>query len=446
MREVHTYYSDRYVIAQTGDYAFSYKDESLWWSDDGGETWINEYVWGLTMTTNLNPIPEFDKYVTFAWIFQDGTLLFGTYAELWRSTDKLQTLSQITPTGYTLHTPIAASRPGAYYQPLNYDNLQVMNETEMLVWGNYGNTPKAGAVPTVIWYTRDKGATVKKAFEFGQNPYMSDTGAQSGQHGGNLLGDASESLLTRHIHSCVFDGVDSWYILTGDQSPRDNEAETVEEIHITKLTHNFIADTFSNVVIHSDSNSGETSRYKAAGGNIINGYLYFVSDATSALAGGTEVGVFRCLLADIGDTAKHERLLDFTPDMGGAAYQVIDMKIDPHTGFMIMCIVGGKVAIAWNFGEDGTYRMLNLKHSTDHVKIYPKNANGYFKVDTAYTWEAQTPSLFIKEVREDDGKVIPKNGQGSIVVTDTETDVTVEDKEGNANTVNVQVSVTLGYN
>src|SRR5690606_31092209 len=110
---------DRNVIATRDDWQFSTDGTDLYWSNDRGETWINQYEWG-TQFTGGEPVR--DKYINMAHIFSDGTLIFACSSLLFRSTDQLQTVDSIEAvdddgvTPYPIHTPANASYPGAYFQ------------------------------------------------------------------------------------------------------------------------------------------------------------------------------------------------------------------------------------------------------------------------------------------------------------------------------------------
>ncbi|MEO8962727.1 MAG: hypothetical protein ABI325_12655 [Ginsengibacter sp.] len=94
--------------------------------------------------------------------------------------------------------------------------IWIINGHEMLVWGNYPNV-LGGAAPQNIYYSTDKGKTVKIDYSYGQNPYFTDNGLPGGGQGGNLLGDPDNPVICGHIHSVAYIPVeDAFYACTGD--------------------------------------------------------------------------------------------------------------------------------------------------------------------------------------------------------------------------------------
>lgn len=381
-----TYERGMFVLATRGAYQFGTDNTYLYWSDDAGQTWINQYNWGTQQNLAL---PVYNKAVDMAYIFSDGTVLFSTGALLWRSTDKLLNISAVTAyeadgvTPYTIHTPANAARPGCYFAAYSCAKVhEQVNGQDIFVWGNYGNNTDAvmGAAPINVWYTIDKGVTVKTLYTFGQNPNKRDDGSAGGGVTGTLLGDAGNPLYTRHVHTvCRRPGTNDWYTATGDT--------TLTEIHWLKHTYDPDLDTWSttNVLINQTPNKWFVSDMMfPAGGD--GSEIYWVSDPTTA----GERGLFKCTVANIGVSATSVK------DFGAIIPAILYVK---SSGKTVVAFVGSQVTTSDDFcatQTDTTVVDAGAADSNRIINIHPPDARGYIKLTLGGFWFLPRKTIFIK--------------------------------------------------
>lgn len=298
------YETSMYVLATNGNYQFARDNRFLYFSDDRGATWKNRYDWG-TMYQSTGDTFIYNKYPHFAYVFSDGTVLFATAAKVYRSTDQIATVTEVTNildtngSPFTFHTPNTASRPGNYFKmPVaGITSHMNVNGVEMIAWINYTNQSYLnGASPVVCWYTIDKGATIKAFYKFGQNPQARDNGAQGGSPTGTLLGDAGNSVVCWHGHGIQQrQGTNEFYFGTGDYDP--DRVGFSEEVHDFKCVYDSNADTWT---VTKLTDSDENSRYKISAIVATSDNIYWGSDATgtSNPVPSSEFGVFKASYSD----------------------------------------------------------------------------------------------------------------------------------------------------
>jgi hypothetical protein len=102
------------------------------------------------------------------------------------------------------------------------------------VFGTYTNST-GGASPVMLYYSKDFGVTWRVFYTFGQSPRHTDTGTDAGGEGGNLLGSATNPLLTRHIHDVSYS---NGYFYAGS-------GDALGEMHILKCLYNYETDTWT---------------------------------------------------------------------------------------------------------------------------------------------------------------------------------------------------------
>lgn len=298
------YYSSLNIIATRGAYQLASDNVYLFFSDNYGKTWKNRVNWGTQYTSS----PVYNRFVDFAYIFSDGTLIFACSNTMYRSTDQLAT----TPTAVTdiqnpdgssfvFHTPSNATRPGNYFKmPIAGQTNHVnINGVEMLVWNNYCNQSYLnGAAPVTCWYTVNNGETIKAFYRFGQNTNFRDNGTQGGGTSGTLLGDAGNAIITHHGHGIHWqEGTNDFYFGTGDYDTRLSPYGN--EIHVFRATYDTDLDEWT--VTRIISNVLENNRFKLSGILSDGDNLYFGSDATATFAAvpTSEHGVFITNTSDI---------------------------------------------------------------------------------------------------------------------------------------------------
>ena len=281
------------IIAQTDNYKLaSYGAEDiLYMSDDCGLTWAYSKAFigvaGIRM----------------AYIFKNGSVLIGTNVNtLYSSQDFLTTLNEITVyeadgvTPMEFHTPVNPLYPG-YYFGMMVAESGIINDTEILLWGNYWTQGEAvGINPRNMYYTIDGGITVKVAYKFGQVTSLTDVGTSGADHGGNPMGDVSNSVICKHVHSIYFNEYDSkFYIQTGDGFNKDNF-----------MTAEYNSEDDSWTVVNHIMNETDYF-FRAAGIRFYNG-----GNAVLWTSDGTNGGIIRTTIDKLFSTnlADHEYLLE----------------------------------------------------------------------------------------------------------------------------------------
>lgn len=378
------------VLATRDNYQFATDGSDLLWSNDGGETWINDYEWGTQFSGG---IPVYDKYIDFAYIFSDGTVLFACGALLFRSDDQLLTVDSVTAyqsdgvTPYAIHTPAESTMPGSYFQAFALDARHY--EDDVLLWVNYCNVVPMGAAPINVWYTSDKGLTVKSVYTFGQNPNYRDDGTDDGGATGTLLGDAGNALITRHGHGVARnpDNLNEWYITTGDEDDDD-------EIHWLQLTRDPQDETFTADVVIEDA--VQNNKFKAGAISIHNGHIYWSVDANGGVVPETDANIFRAQLSDIEGTVEHLLYYDdgktpasiFSHDTGKLIFAFGDAD----------AALQNKLLIYENYGRGASkiYTIVGSGASNLLRKFYPANSEGYVKVNVGGINQNITKTLFVK--------------------------------------------------
>lgn len=317
------------VLATRGDYVLSSDGTNLLFSEDGGKTYPNTNAWG-TQDGAGNPDPIYNKKVDFAHIFDDGTIIFSCSSVMYRSTNKLSTISPVTVyeadgvTPYTIHTPADSTLPGNYFQSVSKDSeVQYLEDgtTEILLFSNYTNTV-LGASPINVWYTIDKGATIRSLYEFGQNGNYKDDGTANGGTTGTSLGDAGNSTIARHTHGTFRrPGTNEWYTVTGD-------ATAGGEVNWIKHVYDEGTDEFTNSVFLAALSGAQ--RYKVVGLAFdTNDNVYWVSDANDGAIATSELGIFKASMSDVQGTS--ERIYDPNSIYGGSRTDATDIKIVGNT-------------------------------------------------------------------------------------------------------------------
>lgn len=373
----------RYIDSQRGNKAFAYAEGKVFLSEDNGLTWPHSLAF-----------PE-DQRITFSHILKNGNILFATGAKLYLSTDNLKTYRQIMVkardgSDYLPHTPQKADLSGWYFHTLPGIVSWDVHGAEMMVWGNYCNV-MGGATPVNIYYSTDSGQTVKIAYSFGQNPNFRDNGSQGGGTTGTLLGDASNPVLCRHVHTVAYNPVeDAFYACTGDL-----DRGSGHECHWLRGTYDAKKDEWQwKILISTNSNS----RYKSGGITFVDGQVYWISDANGK---GNEVngrmeydrGIFRCAPADITNPEKHTLL--YNPQVESGAMIIQDGVIMASHCAPASPLATGFI-ISTDMGKTWTQYDLKEFGKRSPVRFHEKNSEGWFRVDLRSGWISQTEVLFIK--------------------------------------------------
>lgn len=316
--------------------------------------------------------------ITFSYIFSNGNVLFATNKnELWFSSNGLVTLTQkylknANGTNFVYHTPVNPLYPGIYFNPLCYLEPTYQNGVEMLVFGNYSMyiMPQMhGAVPSLIYYTIDKGETLKVAYRFGANTWSNsyDDGTAAGGASGNQLGDLSNPVRIVHIHHIEKDPyTNDWWCSCGEGGT------------LLKGAYNMTGDSWTWTRILNEP----TMFYRCGGMYFDATNYYFFSDET-ADNGDLWTGVWKGL---------RTKLTDYT---GFTRIHATGVPLAPST------VIGGKIfAGHFNTGLEMTVSLDSGSTWNTYTSI--PAGNGFFtmmkQLDsqgkmlvTPYNWWTETP-------------------------------------------------------
>lgn len=364
-----------YIDSQRDNKAFGFDDGKIYLSEDNGRTW--PHTAGFAETENI----------TFSVILKNGNILFATRERLFLSTDNLKTHREIVVkardgSDYRPHTPVDPALPGWYFHSLDGEHCFDVGGREMLVWGNYCNV-LGGAVPVNIYYSTDGGQTVKIAYSFGRNPKFQQKGATPE----TFLGDASNPLIARHVHSVNYNPVENaFYACTGDiDRGFGNECHWLRGIYDPRMD---AWDWKVLVSVNSDS------RFKSGGINFVDNRLFWAADANGPKVGAEhDRGIFTCAPADLADTSKHTML--FNPKFESANLLIQDgVMLATH------CAPAStyKCGVIWSPDMGKTWEQYDLAEfgARSGCRIQRKNSDGWFRLDLRKGWIERAEVLFIK--------------------------------------------------
>jgi len=368
--------SSFYIDSQRGKKAFGFSDNTVFLSKDNSHNWYRKSGF------------QDGKNITFSHIFGNGNILFATKAKIFLSTDNLKSYREITVknqdgTDYKLHTPQNPDNPGWYFHTLSGIDSWRIGGKEILVWGNYCNVI-GGATPVNIYYSTDNGETIKVAYTFGQNPYFRDNGSPGGGSTGTLLGDPSNPVIARHIHTVTYNPAENaFYACTGD-----GDRPKGFECHWLRGTYDIVKDKWDwKVILTRNLNS----RYKAGGISFVDGKAYWISDANGPEP--YDRGIFCCDPADIPYPEKHTMLFNPKYESGTMIIQdgiILATHIAVASPFTLGIIISPDMGKTW-----AEYDLKEFGPRSPS-RIHPKNAEGWFRMDLRTGWIDRTDMLFLK--------------------------------------------------
>lgn len=251
-------------VASSGDNLVKLEDGTLYLSRDLGKSY--------TESISINGLGT----INFIHIYEDGSLFLADPLNAYYSHD-----------WKILHESIVLDVHGNPYVPATQDNFstyhftslpQIVEGVELVCWGAYAHSlPHKN-----IWYTSDKGETVKSCFEFGVS----------------IPNNRTSTISTRHIHNVDFNPKDeTFWVQTGDEP-------TETDSHWIRGKYSVIEDGWVWDVIGSGDN------YKTANMIFYNDYIYYSWD----LAWG---GVARVLYDEAHLPEKHEVVFNTQNDCLG---------------------------------------------------------------------------------------------------------------------------------
>lgn len=390
--------SNLYIDSQRGKKAFAFSDNTIYLSKNNSHDWYRKL-----------DFPDADN-ITFSHIFKNGNILFATNSRIFLSKDNLKSYKEITVkdkngNDYKPHTPQNPDYPGWYFHSLSGLDSWEIGGKEMLVWGNYCNVI-GGAAPVNIYYSTDYGETIKIAYSFGQNPFYRDDGTNRGWGiTGTLLGDPSNPVVCRHIHSVAYNpDENAFYACTGDEDyhrlmrsaglktddslTADEDHPNGYECHWLRGTYDLANDKWDWKVLLTRSLN---TRYKCGGISFVDGKVYWISDANGPEP--YDRGIFCCDPADIPYPEKHTLLFDPKYESGTMIIQdgvILATQIAVASPFTLGIIISpdmGKTWYEYDLKEFGP---------RSPSRIHPKNAEGWFRMDLRTGWIDRKDMLFIK--------------------------------------------------
>lgn len=222
------------LVASSGDYLVKLEDNALHLSRNLGED--------FTESVSIDGIGT----INFIHLFEDGSLFLCDPVKAYYSKD-----------WGILHESTVLDIHGEPYVPAEQDNFsrykitslpQIVDGVELLCWGAYAHTlPQKN-----IWYTSDKGVTVKSCFEFGVS----------------VPNNRTTPISTRHIHNVDFNPNDeTFWAQTGDEP-------TERDSHWIQGKYDVLEDEWVWDVIGSGDN------YKTSNMIFYNDYMYYAWDIT----------------------------------------------------------------------------------------------------------------------------------------------------------------------
>jgi len=345
------------IHSQLGSQKFASTYDSIYYSDNNGDTWMSRTFSGA-------------KNIEFAQIFSNGNVIFADKTKIYNWPIKTSDPTEIVPkdasgNDYIVHTPVNVIFPGNYYSRINVGPIVNDGVNEMIITGNYSNFNN-GACPINIYEIIDDG-TVNVIYQFGQNPYYTDNGTNTGGTGGNLLGDSSNTLIARHVHTVAYDDISNkWYVTTGDQ----DRGIDGTEVHVMEG----IKDTETGIWTWSEGiASTENTRFKMCGLNIINGVAFWGSDSTG---NSDELGIYKSNIEDLYDTNKHTKLYD-------SDSTIVDVSII-GTKLIATPEADNYIIVSQDLINFEKLLLDKIPGPCSFILIQSQDVNGFFELKMAY--------------------------------------------------------------
>ena len=362
LNEYNNYYSLALVDYKESDYTIiqdQVGDQAFACSSDGYIHYTNNNR--LTWTSRAFSTAG---VVQMAHVFANGNVIFADHTKIYLWTNKSAAPTELTPefadgTPITIHTPVNASYPGTYYKNLTQVVIRTIGSREMIVWGNYAST-YYGASPVYMFHAFDDGV-VKIDYQFGQNAKWTDNGgaASAPQEGGNLLGDASNSTVARHVHCYQYDPATGYYYFTtGDAYYTGGDTN---EIFWYRGTYDEGTDVLTWTKFATGANN--SSHYKAVGLHIKDGYFYWGADIT--------VGeVLKCAVADILTISSHAQL--YNTGIATGLFPIDGNMLTAFTTELNKLYCSNNLGATWN-----VVLLSELSAAGRHHRALRKDSDGF---------------------------------------------------------------------
>ena len=284
---------------------------------------------GKTWTQMPNILGDIVSY----HFFSDGTIMLCSPTKVYWTDDYL-TLNESNVYDHNGSVFVPTTRH--FFMMQTGDSIMYVGDQEIFVWGDYTVSGR-----TRIWYSLDRGRTIKCAALFGTTVM---DGAVRG---------------VRHVHRVYFRKKDeTFYIATGDLGA---------ECMIIKAKYNVSADTWAwNVLARG-------IEYKF--GNIImdDYFAYMVTDYTDpSLA--DKKGIYRVPIADIGDITKYRMIYNAKASEWGSI-SLVSLLMDKNGNKVILPDYLG-AGFVWVAREGLDFKKISISPSVLLAYTIGENYNG----------------------------------------------------------------------
>jgi len=353
--------SDNPLLHLSGNNVFTFNPEQ------------NLLLYSVDSGINYNRLEFPDaKHINMFHIFKNGTLMFATRTKIYKSTDNLLTISEITVkdtdgSDYAFHTPEDAKYPGLYFiNTMCFTSVDIDGD-EIYVFGNYTNSVYLNGVAPANLYYSINGEGVKLAYKFGRNGYYRDDGTEDGNSAGvgNVIGDIDNTVMSRHTHAVTYNpDLNKWYMCSGDFHRTE-----FEEIHWFEGTYNPTTDVWSWSVI---LDALPATRYKSGSLVYHNGYIYFTDDSVTS----AEHGLYKTLPEDIETYANHVKICSFD----NTAAQMFINESNELIGKSAIEGVNGFVFTSKNLTDVNVSLIDNLPANYKMLGKLDVGGGGYYKL------------------------------------------------------------------
>jgi len=339
-------FSNLHIDAQKNGKAIATAGDYLYFSDDGGETFVQkskfEHIW---------------EELNMSWIFDNGNIVFATHQKIYKSTDNLDSYSEITVKDTEGNTISLDEGGGPKFRIFNPPNPAYRNDREEIVFGNYTNQGTYSAVN--IYHLLDTCNEIKLIYQFGQNPNF----------GG--YGDASENHYTKHVHHVAYNSNDDfWWVQTGDDEVTI-DTTTYSECHWIKIT-----ESAGSYTITFEYSGNTNSWYKTTG-------FYFDTDNNAIFAqdttDSTKSGIWKVPYSEINNTGSYVQLLDVDHVLYGFRMNSNEIVASFTTSVFVSNNGGDTFSTINNIIPDNTETSHNRLY-----RIWDKNDKGYYKMEPVF--------------------------------------------------------------
>lgn len=262
------YFEDRHVSAQNNN--------SVLFCNDAGVMSLS-LDGGTTIASSVNASADGLTICTFAHIFENGNIIFCSQRKAFKSTDGLQTYSEISVKDINgnNYTPLG----DGVFRSIGTEKIK-KNKREYAVWGAYVIEAETSYNDVNMWLCDDQVQQITSKYKAG----------------------VSTNLNERHIHTVRWNKWDNTlWIQTGDGDADDGLRQDCGWI---KTTFNPSLQNWQWQVVVNDSGDETGTYVKSSDMYFTKEYMYWATDKTGA----TTVGIIRAKYDDLLNQSIYERL------------------------------------------------------------------------------------------------------------------------------------------